>query len=257
MERGVDGLCDAAVALGAGRRHNGHAPITQHGVDIAEVKVHGAVHADDVHNALHGGEQRVVGAAEGVGHGEVGIDVAQPLVVDDQQRVHLLGEGVHAVERLVDARHKFEEERNGHHADSEDAALACLAGNNRRRAGARAAAHASSDEDHLRLLVQHRAHGLDAFLAQLLALFRIAACAETRPELHAVGHGRVVEGFLVGVDDGVSHVHKALAVHVRHGVAAATAHADYLDNGGRVRVGKFNERHVKHGVGHGLFLVDE
>ena len=254
MERSVDGLRDASFTLGIGRGHDGHAPIPQHGVDIAEVKDHGAVHADDVNDALHRRKQRVVGAAKSVVNGEFGIDIAQPLVVDDQQRVHFLGEGVYAVKRLVDARRKLEEKRNGDHADGEDAALACLSGNDGRCAGARAAAHAGGDKHHLRLLAQHGAHSLDAFFAEFPAFFGIAARAEPRTELYAVGHGRVAEGFLIGVDNGILHVHKALAIHVRHGVASAAAHADYLDNGRRVGVGQFDDRFVKSGIRHILFI---
>jgi len=45
-----------------------------------------------------------------------------------------------------------------------------------------------------------------------------------------LGDGRVIEGLGVGIAKHKRHVVYAFAIHVVHGIAAATAHADDFDD---------------------------
>ena len=57
-----------------------------------------------------------------------------------------------ALHRRLRARRALKEERPGDNANGQGALLPGQSGNDRRRAGARAAAHAGRDEDHIRSL---------------------------------------------------------------------------------------------------------
>ena len=70
-------------------------------------------------------------------------------------------------------------------------------------------------------------NAVDALFGSLAGTPRAVACAEAfLAELQAHGHGRAGKCLAVGVAHHEVHVVNALAVHVVHGVAAATAHAD-------------------------------
>ena len=49
-----------------------------------------------------------------------------------------------------------------------------------------------------------------------------------------VGHRIVIECLAVGVADEVAYAFQVFTVHVCHGIAAATAHTNHLDQGGIV-----------------------
>ena len=122
-------------------------------------------------------------------------------------------------------------------------------------ARARATAHASGDEYHLCALVERLAYGVEAFKGVGPSLFGVAPGTQARAQLETGGHGRVVERLPVGVAHEEMDVVEALAVHVAHGVVAAAAHADDLDDGGGVeRGGEVDEQGLglrSGGCGHG------
>ena len=141
---------------------------------------------------------------------------------------------LHAVEGLVDFLVAFEAEGDGDDADGQDAHALGLAGNDGGCTRTRTAAHTSGDEHHLGAVVEHGPDLLHALLGGLAGALGAVAGTETFvAELEACGHGAVGEGLAVGVAHDEVHVVDAFAVHVVHGVAAATAHADDLDDGGR------------------------
>ena len=76
------------------------------------------------------------------------VDVAETLVVDDEEGIDFLGEQVKAVESLVDLLLAFEKEGDGHDTDREDAFLLGFVGDDRRCTGSCAAAHTCGDEHH-------------------------------------------------------------------------------------------------------------
>ena len=117
---------------------------------VGEVDVDEAGDGDQVADALHGVEQDLVGLAERVDHRRLLPDEReQPLVRDGDQRVDRGGEALDALDRLARALLAFEAERLGDDADGERAAVARDLRDDRRRAGAGAAAHAGGDEHHV------------------------------------------------------------------------------------------------------------
>ncbi len=63
-------------------------------------------------------------------------------------------------------------------------------------------------------------------------------------EQHAVRHGRSVERLLVSVGDNVFHILDAELVHIANGIAAATAHANHLDDAVTVGIKRFGSHEV-------------
>src|SRR5262249_26092358 len=137
-------------------------------------------------------------------------------------------------------------ERLGHDRHREDAELLGDLRHDRRGPGAGAAAHAAGDEEHVAafdelddaVAVLHRR--LPAHLgvgAGAQALGDVAA------DLQRGLHFRVLQGLAVGVDAHELHAVDPGGHHVRHGVAAAAAHADHLDDGA-LAVGVHQFKHV-------------
>ncbi len=94
--------------------------------------------------------QHLVGHAEGLGEGGLLVgDAEQVLVGDDDQGVDVALQLADAGVGQAHAVAALEHEGLGDHADGQDAALARRLGDDRRAAGAGAAAHAGGDEHHV------------------------------------------------------------------------------------------------------------
>ncbi len=95
--------------------------------------------------------QHLVSHAEGFGKGRplVG-DAEQVLIRNNDQRIDIALQFRDAGFGQAHTMAAFEGERLGNDADGQDAAFAGTLGDDRCRAGAGAAAHASGDEDHVR-----------------------------------------------------------------------------------------------------------
>ena len=125
------------------------------------------MNGDNLGNRLGGHAQRVVGLSESIEHGQLGIDLAQAFIIDNQQGIHVFRHLFHAVEGLVDLLRSFETEGNGDDTHREDAHLLGDAGNDGGCTSARAATHTGGDEGHLRAVAEHVLHILNAFLGSL------------------------------------------------------------------------------------------
>ncbi len=137
-------------ALGAAGAHERAAHAAHDRLHVGEVDVDDAVQRDEVADALDGLEQHLVGLAEGVDEGEVVVAEHQELLVRDRdERVDVLGELREAELGAARALPALEDEGLGHDADGERALFARELRDDRRRAGAGAAAHAGGDEDHV------------------------------------------------------------------------------------------------------------
>ena len=126
----------------------------------------------------------------------------------------------------------FEVERLGHDADGEDAHLARGLGDDRRSAGAGAAAHAGGDEHHVGA-GQMIADFVDHFLRPRRADIRLRAGAEALGHLRAhlddalgLRHGQRLR---VGVGDDEVDALQPGRDHVVDGVAAGAADAEHGD----------------------------
>ena len=130
------------------------------------------------------------------------------------------------------AARAFEGERLGDDADGQDALVAGGLGDDRRGAGAGAAAHAGGDEAHVRALERlddlvERLFGRGA--ADLGPRAGAEALGDLEAELDAaVGIG-IVERLSIGVGDHEIDALDVGAHHVGDGVAARAADADHAD----------------------------
>ena len=231
VERILDGLLHSALALAVAGRHDSHAAVLGHRLHVVEVEVDESVNGDYLGYRLGSHAESVVGLAEGIEHGELGIYLAQPLVVDYEQCVDVLRHLLYSVESLVDFALALEAEGYGNDAHGQYLEFLRHASYHGRSSRSRSAAHAGSDEGHLGAVVEHIAYGIDGFLGSLARLLGLVACSESLvAELQVNGHGRVVECLVVGIAEHERHVVDAFAVHVVHGIAATAAYTNHLDD---------------------------
>src|SRR5690606_19225930 len=189
---------------------------------------------DQIGNTLHGAGEYVIGSLEGV---EQGRPLAQHgeqfFIGNGDQRVHVLGQLTNALLGDLQTLASLEGEGLGDHGDGKDAHLARDFRDDRRAARAGAAPHAGGDEDHVGAgddiadAVTVLQRGLPADLgigAGAKALGDVAAELQAHPRADLVQRlrGGVGADELHAVDD-------IGANHMLHSVAAAAAHADYLD----------------------------
>ena len=142
---------------------------------------------------------------ERFGHRRAAIDHReQPLVGNRDDRVDALAQRIEACLGMLRALLALEPERLGDHADRERAELAAEAGDDRRRAGAGAAAKPGRDEDHVGARERLDDH-VGVLERRLPPDVRIRARAEplrqllTELQLHC--RAAVVERLRVGVGD--------------------------------------------------------
>ena len=199
------------------------------------------MHGNQVGDAARRVVKHLVGLAERLDQAGVLIgDVEQALVRDDDERVDVLAEQFDALGGRRHAALPLALEGLRHNGDGQDVELLGDGGHHGRAAGARAAAHAGRDKDHVEVV--------DGLLDLLAALFerlrtRAGACARAKPfRDHAPGLDllrRLVFGerLRVGVHrDKLHAAADALLDHVVDGVATSAANADDADLGFFVRV---------------------
>ena len=148
------------------------------------------MNGDDLGNGLGSHAQGVVSLAKGVEHGEFRINLAQALVVDDQQGVHMLVHLLDTVERLVNLTVTLETEGDGDDADGEDAHLLGHPGDDRCSTRARTATHAGCDESHAGAVVEHLLDILQALLSGSPCLLGpVAGTQSLLAQLQMYGYG--------------------------------------------------------------------
>ena len=149
-DRLLGGLHRAVLAGGLAGAHHRLAHLVHHRADVGEVEVDDAGPDHQVGDALDALVEHVVGEREGLGEG--GLLVGEPeqvLVRDDDQGVDVALQLLDARLGLLHPARALELEGLGHDADGQDAHLAGGLGDDRRGAGAGAAAHAGGDEAHV------------------------------------------------------------------------------------------------------------
>ena len=182
--RGLRRLHRAPLALGGGGAHDGESHARHDGFHVGEIAVDDAGNGDDVGNSLHRLAQNVVGHAERFEESGVLRHRQQPLVGDDDERIHRFDELGQAFFRLLQAPLAFERERFGHDGHRERAHFAGQRGDDRRRARAGASAQAGGDKNHVGAF--QRLDDLVGILQRALAAdFRIGARAQSVGQLHA------------------------------------------------------------------------
>ena len=118
------------------------------------------MHGDYLGNAACCITEGFVGFAEGIEHGEFGINLAQTFVVDNEQCVDVLAHFFNSVECLVDFLYTLPAEWYSDDAYREDVFLFCHLGNDRRCTSSSTATHTGSDKHHLGAVAEH---GSDIF----------------------------------------------------------------------------------------------
>ena len=242
---------DAGAVRAAGHRgaHHGLAGLAHHGAHVLEVDVHMAGHVDDLGNAADRVFQHIVGVGKGLILGDVVAEHLEQLFVQDHdQRVDVGFELGQAGVGVVHAAPPFPVEGLGDHAHRENAHLLGHTCDHGRSAGARAAAHAGRDEQHVRAFDR----GTDVFdrvLRRMAAFFRLAARSEAADaKLDGAVGGTARQGLRIGVGADELDAADAAIDHVFDGVAAAAADPDHLDLGAQVEFLDFN-----HFYGHVCF----
>ena len=186
-----------------------------------------------VRDAAHGLEEHVVSFLEALDERGLGAgDREQALIGNGDQRVDVRLELPHAVVGLLHAALALEDEGLGHHPDGERAELLRHPGDDRRGPGARPAAHAGRDEDHVGS-GEMLAEPLDVLLRGVLADRGVAAGPEAAGGLLAELqlHGRKVgaECLRVGVGRDEVDARQSGRDHRVHRVAATPADSHHLD----------------------------
>ena len=245
---GLFGSDACAIDAGrVGRAHHRHAHLAHHRAHVLEVDVDQAGEVDDFGNAADGVAQHVVRGLEGLVHRDVVAEHFHQLVVeDDDQRIDILLQlgdaGFSHLHALA-----FEAKGFGDHGHGQDAHFAGHLGNDRRGAGARAAAHAGSDEGHVRPL-QRLGDALALLKGSAAAGFRFGASTQTAfAQRHLDDGAAAFQGLRVGVGGDEIDTVYTFANHVIDGIAAGAADADDLDHGAAIVNHFFDIDDFKHG----------
>ncbi len=177
--------------------------------------------------------QHLVGHGEGLGEGGAVVgDAEQILVGNDDERID---EGLKFLDAAFGDAHALvalEGEGLGDDADGEDAHLAHRAGDDRRRAGAGAAAHAGGDEHHVRagdLVENFVERFLGAGAADIGLRARAQALGDARAELNAALGPGLGQRLGIGVGDDEIDAFEFGRDHVVDRIAAGAADAEHRD----------------------------
>ena len=239
QQRRADGhggrLVGAIVSARLAHAHDRRAGVLHDGAHVREVQVDETRDGDEVGDALDALAQHVVGVAEGIDDRGAALHGAEQAVVrDGDDRIGGLAQAVHAVSRLLAAFVTLEGEgqRDDGHGQGTD--LAGDRGDDRRAAGAGAAAFSGGDEHQVRA-----PQGLLELVARVFcgaaADLCVGAAAQPMRELLAdvdldVG---VADGqrLHVRVDGDELDPADARIDHAVDGIGAGAADADHLDGG--------------------------
>ena len=240
----LGGLDSAAFAFGLAGAHHRLTHLGHHRANVGEIEINESGHDHQVRHPADPRIKHIVGHLEGIG--ESGLLVGHPeqvLVGNNDQGVDILLQLINP--RLGDthAMHALELERLGHHANGEDALLACGAGHHRRTAGTGSAAHAGGDEHHMTAFEM-----FDNFVDRLLGGgapdIGLRPGAEPLGDVDAHLDTPFRKGLRQGLGVGVgNHEFDAFEMgcdHVVDGIAARAADAD----DGNTRLELMRSRHA-------------
>src|SRR3569623_1041903 len=235
VHRRLGRLACAILAGGAARTHHRHAHLAHHGAHVGKVDVDEARPGYQLGDALHRALQHIVGGLEGIEQGNALAQHRQQLLVGNgDQRIDVLRQLFNALLRHQQALLALERKRLGQHRHGKDAEFARRLRDAGRAAGARAAAHAGGDEQHVDALDPFD-DAVAIFHRRLAAHVRIGAGAEALGDAGAeLQHGagrRITQRLRIGVGAHELHALDAALHHVFDRVAAAAADADDLDHG--------------------------
>ena len=218
------------------------------GSHVVEVHVDQAGVVDQVGNAPDRIGEDVVRHPEGLEHGHVlACHAEQPVVGNDDQGIHVLGELFFAGFGLFHLALSLKGEGLGDHAHGERAHVPGDPRHDGGCAGAGSAAHARGDEHHIGAF-QGASDFLLALLGRALAHLRVSSCPEAPGELgsdlHPVGREGGFQCLDISVAGQEVHALEIGCDHVVDRVATASPDTDHLD----LRSGIFYFFQLKHGL---------
>ena len=216
--------------------------------DVGKVKVDKSGVADQVGNTLHRLTQHIVRDLEGVAEGDFLVGGKfETLIGDDDEGVDLAAQLLNARVSGTHTARTFKLKGLGNDADRQNAGLARDLGNNGGAAGARAAAHAGSDEHHIGIL-QRLGDLVAALLGSLAPNLGIRSGALTVRQLFAdldlIGCAGNIQRLFICIDCHEIHAARAGTHHAVDHIIAAAANADDLDFYHVFRAGFQSECHV-------------
>ena len=97
MKRTFDSLAHTSFTLSESSTHDGHTTVFQHRGHILEVEVYNTMYRNNFGYALGGHGQRIVCLGKGIQHRKLRINLAQAFIIDNQQRIDMLGYFLHPV----------------------------------------------------------------------------------------------------------------------------------------------------------------
>ena len=230
-----DSLLHPVLSVGTAHGHDGSASIPHGGLHVAEVEVDApvAMNGDELRYSLDGILQDVVGSQESLLDRDVrvDIDVAEPLVVDDEHRVDILAQFVHALESFDDLPLLLEIKGDGDDTNGQQSHLLRHFGNDRSRSRACSATHTGSHKDHSGAVREQFLDVVDVRFCLTLAQLRIGTGTQARiAQQYLDGYGRGRQRLAVGVADSIRHTGNSLAVHIPDGIASSAANTYHLDD---------------------------
>ena len=225
-------------AVGAARRADAHERGTRalhDRLDVGEVEVDETRRGDEVGDALHTGQEHLVGRGEGLDHRDAAVaDLEQSVVGHDDEGVDLFFQAGHSPLGLALASATLEREGLGDDTDREGADRLGDLGHHRSAAGARATAFARGHEDHVGS-AQRLFDLFGVVLGGTATHLGIRTGPEAARQLTSdveldvgVAHQQRLR---IGVDRDELHAAQAELDHAVDGVDAASAHTDDLDDG--------------------------
>jgi hypothetical protein len=229
------GLETAAVlaARDTGAHHR-HSHLRHHGAHVRKVDVDEAGPRDQLGDTLDGALQHFVGRTERVEQRRRRTEHGQQLFVRDRdQRVDEATELGDALLGNAHALRAFHRKRLRHDGHRQDTHLLRELRNHRRRSGARAAAQAGSQEQHVRtfddlldaIAIFHRSLPPNLGIGARTEPFRDVAA-----DLQAGLDPRPLQRLRVGVRADEVHAFDSGADHVRDRVAAAATDSEHFDD---------------------------
>ena len=237
-ERRIGHFHRTVVARSAARTHQRDAAVLHHGLHIGEVDVHRIVTRNHLGNALGRRGQNIIGLAERLRKGQLAVNILNVLVVDQQQRIHILPQLVDTLVSMFHPLRALGLERQRHDGDRQNAQFLGSLGDHRCGTRTGTAAHSGRNEDHLgSFALVDFDDFVEAFESGLASPFGVVARAEPLREALAEPdfdrHRTAVKRLPVGIADHERHIGYPQVEHVVDGIAAAAAHAGHHDDRGR------------------------
>ena len=226
-------LHGSSVAASDPGAHGGQSHAAHDGANVREIEVDETGHDDKAGDALHRLPKHLVRCLEGVAQGGAAIqNLQQSLIGNGDQGVCHVAQGAHALLGLRLPGPALEFERLGDDAHRKASHIPGDPGDDRRRAGPRAAAHAGGNEHHVGS-GQLQRQFLMAFLCGAATDLGIGARAHAlRQFLSDLHPGRCQgrrECLQVRIDGHELDSGRARLNHVADSVATCAAYADDLN----------------------------